>query len=288
MTAKTKVTLAALLGGLVLVLWGGCSSFYCVSAGHVGVASLFGNVRPEPLAPGWHWKNPLVSVKEIETRLFAFHDDAPGASRDLQVVTTQITVQYSIVGSQAPGTWKEIGDHPTIEAAILKPAIQESVKSVTAQFTAEQLVTHRHVVKGQVEAALRKYIATTLADKQLPGAIDVGNVALTDFRFSDEFNHAIEQKVKTAQEALQAEKQKTKTITEAEAAREARNKASEAEAYRVKTVAAARAEAIRREGEALAKNPEVIKLRATQQWDGKLPTFMGGQQPVPILNVPQK
>lgn len=276
----------AIVGLLVLVC--GSSFFYCVDAGYVGVASLFGDVRPEPLTSGWNWKNPFVSVHEVETRLRAYHDDAQGQSKDLQVVTTQITVQYSQNPKMAPSTYKEIGDVVKIEPSVLKPAIQESVKSVTAQFTAEQLVTHRHEVKQKVEDALRKFIATTLADKNLPEAIDVGNVAITDFKFSDQFNHSIEDKVQSAQEALQAENKKLQTITEAEADRDARNKSSEAEAYKTATVAKAKAEALQLEGEALRKNPEVIKLRAIQGWDGKLPTFMGGQQPVPFLTVPQK
>ncbi|MBY0358443.1 MAG: prohibitin family protein [Candidatus Obscuribacterales bacterium] len=256
-----------------------------VSTGHVGVASWFGDVQKKPLYSGFNFKNPLVSVTEVDTRLRAYHADAKGQSKDLQVVTTQVTVQYSQNPEMAPATLQQIGDAEKIEPAILNPAIQESVKAVTAKYDAEQLVTHRHEVKKQVEDALNEFIATTLKNKNIAGALDLGKVAITDFRFSEEFNHAIEDKVRTAQEALQAENKKTQTITEALAAKDARNHISDAEAYRTETIAKAKAKALELEGEALAKNPEVGKLRGIQQWDGKLPTFMGGQQPVPFISA---
>jgi regulator of protease activity HflC (stomatin/prohibitin superfamily) len=261
------------------------SCWYCVSPGNVGVASIFGDIQPKPLTSGWNWKWPWVSVHEVNTQLNYYDDKAEGSSKDLQVVHTEITVQYSQNPTMAPPTYNQIGEVKKIEAAVIKPAIQESVKSVTAQFTAEQLVTHRHQVKGLVEETIKKFIETTLADKKLPDALLVANIAITDFRFSDDFNHAIEQKVKSAQEALQAENAKVKTITEAEATADSRKLAASAESYAIQTIAQAKAEALKLEGEALAKNPEVIKLRAATQWNGELPTFMGGQAPVPFMPV---
>ena len=46
----------------------------------------------------------------------------------------------------------------------------------------------------------------------------------------------------------------------------------------------ARAEAITREAQALRNNPELIRLRAIEQWDGVLPKFSGGGT-IPLLNI---
>ena len=61
-----------------------------------------------------------------------------------------------------------------------------------------------------------KFIDKTLKDKDLEPLIKISNIAITDFRFSPEFNRAIEMKVKAEQEALQAKNEKVKRITQAE------------------------------------------------------------------------
>jgi regulator of protease activity HflC (stomatin/prohibitin superfamily) len=272
----------AVVGGIILmiVLF---RSFAVVSAGHVGVRSVFGNVEKEPFMPGFHVKPFWVSVHSVNTQLQPFHDEAQGASKDLQVVTTQITLQFSQVAALAPELYNNIGEAAKIEPAILKPAIQESVKAVTARYTAEELVTHRQQVKLEVEQVIKDFIKTTLEQKQVPGALDVANMAITDFKFSDEFNRAIDSKVKMAQLALQAENKKKETITNAEAQAESVKKNADADAFKIRQEAAARAKAIELEGEQLRKNPNIIQLRATEKWNGKPPVYVGGQQSIPFV-----
>ena len=45
----------------------------------------------------------------------------------------------------------------------------------------------------------------------------------------------------------------------------------------------ARAEAIKREAEALADNPQLIQLRVAEKWDGQLPKFTG--ETVPFISI---
>lgn len=49
------------------------------------------------------------------------------------------------------------------------------------------------------------------------------------------------------------------------------------------TVARAEAKSIALQGEALRKNPEVLKLRAIERWDGILPKFTG--EVIPIIDI---
>merc|ERR1719350_1979269 len=114
--------------------------------------------------------------------------------------------------------------------------------------------------------------------------IEISNVAITEFRFSDEFNRAIEMKVKAQQEALQAENEKEKIITQAEAEKAKKQLGADANAYQVLKEAEARAKAIRLEAQALASNSNLIKLRMAEKWDGVLPKFTGGGT-IPMLDV---
>jgi regulator of protease activity HflC (stomatin/prohibitin superfamily) len=172
-----------------------------------------------------------------------------------------------------------------VAATVIEPAIQESVKAITAQYTAEQLVTQRSQVKLLIQEQIKDYISVTLAEKELENSITIANVAITNFSFSSEFDRAIELKVKAEQEALQAKNEKIKRVTQAEAAAAERRLAAEASAFEIETSSKARAEAIEREAKALKSNPELIQLRAIETWDGKLPAVNSGSQTIPFLNL---
>jgi regulator of protease activity HflC (stomatin/prohibitin superfamily) len=268
---------------LALVLLGGMT--VVIDAGHVGVVRSLGAVQPKPLSEGFHFKKPFVDQVELmDIRLTASHAKATAASKDLQTVSTEVTTQYSLNGELAPLTYQRIGNLGKFSAALVEPGIQECVKAVTAKFTAEELVTKREVVKQQIQEALSSFINRTLKEKGLDGALIIANLAITDFNFSEEFNRAIEAKVKAEQEALQAKNEKIRRTTQAEAAAAERQLAADAEAYSTEVQSKARADAIRRESEALKQSPELIQLRAVEKWDGVLPRMSGGGV-LPFINL---
>ena len=268
---------------IVLMLLFGC--FVIVDAGHVGVVRRLGAVQMEALPEGIHGKLPLVDiVEEVDIRLRKAESEAVAASRDLQVVRTQVAVQYSMTGEVMPLTFQQIGTRRVVETTLVAPAIMESVKAVTALYTAENLVTNRAEVKNKIQLAIEDFINTTLEQKGVVGALSLANVAITDFSFSDEFNRAIEDKVKAEQEALKAKNEKLRRVTQAEAAAAERTLAADAEAYQIEVASKARAEAIRREAEALRDNPSLIQLRIAEKWDGRLPQVAGGNT-IPLLNI---
>jgi len=269
---------------VVLALALASGSFVIVDSGHVGVIRTLGAVQLEALPEGFHLKKPFMDViEEMDIRLRKTESRATAASRDLQVVSTNVAVQYSLNGAVAPLTFQKIGRGDVVETTLISPAILESVKAVTAQYTAEELVTRRAEVKTQIQLAIEDFIDTTLAQKEVVGAVSLANVAITDFDFSAEFNRAIEDKVRAEQEALQAVNEKLKRVTQAEAAAAERTLAADAEAYQIEVASKARADAISREAEALKGNPTLIQLRIAEKWDGKLPQFSGGDV-IPLLN----
>jgi len=261
------------------------SAFVVINAGHVGVVKTLGAVQPAPLEEGFHLKKPFIDqVEEVDIRLRKAESQASAASQDLQVVSTRVAVQYSMSGPIMPLTYQKIGRREVVESTLVSPAILESVKAVTAQYTAEQLITKRAEVKIQIQAAIEAFIDATLAQKEVIGALTLANVAITDFDFSAEFNRAIEEKVRAEQEALKAKNEKLRRVTQAEAAAAERTLAADAEAYQIEVASKARADAIRLEAEALKDNPALIQLRIAEQWDGRLPQVSGGDA-IPLLNL---
>jgi prohibitin 2 len=90
-----------------------------------------------------------------------------------------------------------------IEAKVITPSVQESVKATTAKYTAEELITKRQIVSQEIQ--------NSLTDKLAKNGIIVSDVNIVDFNFSVGFNEAIEKKVKAEQEAF-AEKNKLETV----------------------------------------------------------------------------
>ena len=140
-------------------------------------------------------------------------------------------------------------------------------------------------MKVEIQEAINNFISITLDEKGIsPNALRIANIAITDFDFSDEFNKAIELKVKAEQEALQAKNEKIRRVTQAEAAAEEKKLAASAQAFEIEVASKARAAAIEREAKALKNNPQIIQLRLAEKWDGTLPKFSGSGT-VPLLNV---
>lgn len=270
---------------IILVIVLATSAFVIVQSGHVGVVVTLGAVQSVPLSEGFHLKKPFMDkIEQTDIRLTKAVSKSVAASKDLQTVQTQVTVQYSLTGAVAPRTYQRIGTRDVVAATVIGPAIQESVKAVTAQFTAEQLVTRRAEVKQQIQTAIESFIRVTLEDKDVSTALTIANVAITDFEFSDEFNKAIELKVRAEQEALQAVNEKTRRVTQAEAGYQERKLAADGEAYEIEAASKAKADAIAREAKALKNNPALIQLRLAEKWDGTLPRFTGGES-IPLINI---
>lgn len=265
--------LFAVAGFLVLVL-----SFVvkCVPVGHLGVVKHWGKVNHEKtLSEGLNFVTPIrTTVENISVKLLKFDQETSASSKDLQTVKTIVTVQFSLF--QVSELYQKIGKQDQVIHVGLKPAVEESVKSVTAKYTAEELITKRTQAKLNIEKAIKEFLKTTMIEKGLKEtALRISNVAITDFAFSSEFNKSIELKVRAEQQALQAKNEKIKKITDAEAI---------AEKIRIESVATANA--IRREARALLENPHLIEYKRMEKWDGKLPEVTGGA--IPMFDIKKR
>lgn len=251
-----------------------------------GVLTAIGHVYPDSLSPGLHMKFPWQHVYMMPTNLIANTVRAQAGSHDLQQITTQVTIPFHMNPGYGPAVFSKIGTLEKVEAVVINPGVLECLKAVCARYTAEELITKRKQVKTEVEAELKTYINTALKERGLEGALSIGLIAITDFKFSDEYNKSIELKVKAAQDALRAESEKKQRITEAEGLRDALKAKADGDAYATEVRSKAEADAIRRRAEALKVNPDLIDLNAIEKWDGKVPVYNGGGNPIPFIKVP--
>jgi len=244
----------------------GCTT---IQPGTRGIQIYFGDLQPDVLEPGFY-TSFVTRIVPVSVQVQATEARAEATTNDLQNVSTEVTLNWSRDPSQVRMQFEK---YPVIEGRIIAPAIQESVKSVTAQYTATDLVQKRQEVKDKIEELINQRL--------VPVGVVIDQVNITNFKFSKEFDAAIEQKVKAEQEALRAKEELEKTKIQAQQ--------EEARAQGAKAAALLRAEgeakAIDIRGEALRRNPEVLELRKIETWNGVMPTTLITDGGSTLLNI---
>ncbi|RFU46470.1 prohibitin family protein [Paraburkholderia sp. DHOC27] len=240
------------------------SSIHVVPAGHRGVVKLFGDVQDQPLPEGLHILNPLARVVDFNVRFqSATAQNAEGGTADLQEVFEDITLNYEYDPAHAPYVYNNFGDDQDIEAKFIVPALYESFKAVTSQYTAEQLVTQRAKVSTDIvqklQAKLSKY------------RIIVSDINVQNFHFDPQFAAAVRQKVVAGQNRLTAEQ----NLETARVSTEQRIVEAEGQAKAI----AIQAQAIQQQG-----GTEYVALEAVKKWDGHLPQQWSGAA-IPFVNL---
>lgn len=250
---------------VALIVMVGSGSFFIVGAGERGVVfSQTQGVKPMSYDEGFHFKTPFIEdATKLPVRTQLYSVKASASSKDLQIVHTEVGVNYHIVPEAVHKLYQEIGQD--YQEKVIVPAVQEAVKAVTAEANAEELITKREVVKSELEQALRNRLTNY--------HLIVETVSITNFDFSPEFNVAIEAKVTAEQNAL-AEENKVR-IEEAKAKQKIAEAQGNAESIRLNAIA--EAEKVRVVNEQLAKSANYVQLELIKRWDGRLPTIQGSQ-----------
>ncbi|MGB1274570.1 MAG: prohibitin family protein, partial [Nannocystaceae bacterium] len=212
-----------------------------------------------------------------------------------QTVNTAIALNYRPDPGSIPAIYATIGEaNETWENVLMRPAVEEVTKSVTADNTAAELVTKREMVKAEITELLIKRLAKE--------NFIVTEVSITDFSFSPSFMAAIEAKQVAEQEAMRAENELTKhttdvkkkeetakaeaaaTLTRAEAERQATVLKARGVAEAIQIEAAAEADYHEQTGKALTA--ETLRLREIQRWDGDTPDVVTSENLGIMLNRP--
>ncbi|HCC05306.1 TPA: HflC protein [Patescibacteria group bacterium] len=244
---------------IVILIIGFFTAWGTVGAGERGVLLRFSAVTGEVKDEGLYFKIPFIeTVKIVNVQIQKSEVPTGSASKDLQAVSTTIAVNYQVKSDNVANLYRELRNDYTTR--IIDPAVQESIKNATAQFTAEELITKRSDVCDLIYMNIKNKLESK--------GIIVHEVNIVNFDFSESFNESIEKKVTAEQDAL-ASKNKLEQVKY-----EAQQKIEEAKG---------KAEAIRIEADALRSNPAVLELRALEKWNGVLPTVTGGA--TPFINV---
>lgn len=241
------------------------SSFTIVPAGSTGVVMTLGKVSETSLQEGLNFKIPFIqSVEVMSNKIQVYETDSSAVSKDLQTVSSRIAVNYRVSTDSSPKLYKNVGiDYKTV---LITPAVQESMKSVTAKYTAEQLITEREKVGGEVKTAL---------DERLNDyGIYIEKFNIVNFDFTEEFNNAIEAKQIAEQNLIKTETEQQQAIVVAEAEAKKKVISANAEAEAILAEAQAQADANKLLEESLSN--KVLVYEQIEKWNGVMPKVTDG------------
>ncbi|MDR1494012.1 MAG: prohibitin family protein [Planctomycetaceae bacterium] len=219
-------------------------SIRTVDVGHIGIVTSFGKIVGETLEPGLHIVAPWRKVVPLDCRVQRTEERTPCYSQDLQQVTSDVTILTVLTKERAVSIYSTVGLQYLEQ---IKPRVFEILKQCVAKYEAEKIIENRQKIRDEVLEACRK---------RLVEMVDVQDVVISNFDFSEEYEQAIERKQVALQDSLRAENELKKAKIEAEQAIE---------------TARGEAEAIKVRGEAMQQNPGVAQLEAIKKWDGKSP-----------------
>lgn len=238
-----------LAGSVITIVLFFIFCFRVVGVGQVGIVTKFGNIDRE-VGSGVVIKAPfpIESLTKMDVKQQKEQQDTSAATKDLQSVTTTIAVNYHLTPKTARDVYQNVGTK--YNEVVIDPIIQESVKSVTAQYNAEELISQR----AKVELALNDKLVGKLTNR----GISVDNVSIVNFKFSAAFDVAIEQKQVAQQNAQKA-------------------------AYDLQT---AQQKAAAQDVQAKTLTPEYLQLQAIEKWNGILPSTYSASGSGTLFNIP--
>lgn len=262
-----------------------------VPTGYTGILTTFGRVENTTIDAGINFVAPWQSVVKMDNRTQKVAIQTSAFSSDIQQVDLTLSLNYCIDQATAQELYRTVGIN--YYESIIYPRMLENTKAVFSQYTAENLISKRDTLSGQI-------VETTANDLSKYG-ITVVSIAIEDIDFTDAFTNAVEAKQVAAQNKLTAEtEQAQKTMEEEEAAKRAII-AAQAEAEQAIIAAQADLEVVQIQAEASlyagqreaemnqriaeALTNELIYYYWIKQWDGKLPTTVLGSESNYIIDL---
>ena len=252
----------ALVGAAIFVLaLIAAQTTYIVKPGTRGVQVTLGKVSPNFKPEGIGFKPPFIStIRMIQVRQRTINMQTTCISKDLQEIETTVNVLYRIPEESVVEIFQKFKGDPFV--SLVYPRVDEALKEVTKERTAQNTVQER----DQVKASLLE-----IARAKVGSLIYLADITLEDISLSSQLEEAIEQKMVQEQNANKAVFEQDKARIDAQ----------------TKIIAAkGEADSIRIRGKALAENPAYIELQIVDTWNGKTPKVISGNQTGASLILP--
>jgi regulator of protease activity HflC (stomatin/prohibitin superfamily) len=272
----------AVLFGLIIL-----GSWYTIDQTQRGVL-LRNGAFVEIVQPGLHFKWPwfeTVYKVDMQTHTWTF-DKMESYSADQQPANLKVSVTLHVAPDKVPEMYSRFaGDQQAAIARLITPHLNQEVKVVFGQYTAQKAITDRAKLNADAAKSLTEAIA-------YDPVFVVEGVQIEDIAFSPQYIQAVEARmqaevaVQQQQQQLAQEKIKADiAVTQANGRANSVRAEAQAKADAIRLTGNAEADAIAARAKALTDNPQIIELTKAERWNGVLPTTMVPGSTVPFLNM---
>jgi regulator of protease activity HflC (stomatin/prohibitin superfamily) len=249
-----------------------------VEPGHVGIkVNNFGSsagVSDHALGVGWYFTPVGTNIYEypIFTSTYAWTASKEQSNADESFafqdrsglgLSADVAVAYRVDQTKAPILFQKYRTEMAgIVAGPMRNAIRSALNDEAANLGVEEIY-------GPKKAALILKVRNDVARYFDPFGLEIEQLYwASNIRVPDQVLTQINTKIANEQAALAAQA----NVATVEA--NARARIADAEG---------KAKASQVEGEALRANPEILRQRSIEKWDGKLPTYLGGGGQLPFI-----
>lgn len=226
-----------LLAIVGVILATGC--FSVIDTGERGVVLRMGKYSGI-MDEGLNFKMPLIDdVVRLPVRDTKYAAKAEVSSSDMQTIMVEESLVYALDPAKVGLIYQKYGER--YEEILVKPTLAEITNSVIAAYPIERFIEKRSEISEKINLAFM--------EKVKDNGIIVKSLSLTNHDFSDEYNKAIEAKKVAEQGALKAKYDLERVTLEAEAQLKKQR----------------------------SLNEMVLREKAIDKWDGKLPQYYSGE-----------
>ncbi|WP_353485272.1 prohibitin family protein [Haliscomenobacter sp.] len=192
--------------GFALIVLGIISScFVQITAGSVGVQSLFGKIQGKVLTEGLNVVNPIMTVIkfDVKTRNYtmsAIHDEGDQLGDDairvlsadgLEVVI-DLTVLYRVTSDKAPTILRTIGEDYT--QVVVRPIVRTKIRDLAANYDAVALYSNKR-------EEFQQRLFTAVEKEFTKRGFSLEQVLIRNLNLPQSVKAAIESKINAEQES---------------------------------------------------------------------------------------
>lgn len=264
-----------------LVLSVGCSK---VPAGYVGViVDLYGTqkgVQLQEVGTGRYWLTPNEELFRFPTftQTVTWHGENALSFQTVEgmKVSGAVGMTYHVEAAKVPVLFQKYrAGIDEITNVFLRNMVRDAFNEKASTLKVESVYG---AGKTELLLAVEERVRTQVRDI---GIVVERIYYAADLVLPVQVTQSLNDKIKATQMAEQRKNEVQQSKAEADKERERAHGIADAQLI----VAKAEAEAITLRADALRSNKDIIQLNAIEKWDGKLPTYVGGEAPMPFIKV---
>lgn len=263
------------LFGMLICLFG---FFTKIPDNSVGIVySPFSGTKTEALSEGFHTRSPFDKVYKISTLTQSMTvENLTTQTKDAQYLTSQLDIKYKVDTTNAYTVFKQYRTLDNMSKNMIVPITQKALELVTTQYNIIDIL-------GEKRSEVYAKLDLALTEEFAKYGVEFISISISDMDAGEALEKAISDEA-VAKKAVETAEQNLKKA-EIDAKQQSAQAKAEQDAAKIK------AETMKIEAQAQKEANELLNFSLSnlilrqqwiEKWDGKLPTYYGGDSTMMI------